>query len=309
MIMRSIIYFVSLAAIAAGSLAAQGTVWQPGPGHSQVPIWPGAVPDAVPGTGSDVNITTSKDRPVGGRPVFRIGNVTEPTITYYAPKSNNTGVGLVVFPGGGYGHLSIDIEGTEVCDWANSIGITCVVLKYRVPASGPYPKSPAALEDAQRALSLVRSQAAKWGIDPHRIGVVGFSAGAHLGAALSTHFEQRLYQPVDAADQASCRPDFALIIYPGYLALAEQNFAPNPDIHVTGNTPPAFLVQTEDDRAAHVESSIAYYLALKNANVPVEMHLYAEGVHGYGLRRTGFAVAEWPRLAETWLHTIKMLPK
>jgi acetyl esterase/lipase len=139
--------------------------------------------------------------------------------------------------------------------------------------------------------------------------VLGFSAGAHLAAAVSTHFEQRLYPPVDAADQLSCRPDFAVVVYPGYLAFADQNFAPNPDIHVTSQTPPTFLLQTEDDRVAHVESSLAYYSALKNANVPVEMHLYTQGVHGYGLRRTALPVTAWPQLAETWLHTIKMLPE
>jgi acetyl esterase/lipase len=255
-----------------------------------------------------VNITTNKDHDVGGKPVFRIGSVASPTVTYYAPATRNTGVAMLVFPGGGYSHLSMDIEGTEVCDWANSIGITCVLLKYRVPNSGPYPKFSAALEDAQRALSLVRSHADEWHIDPNRIGVIGFSAGAHLAAALSTHFDQRLYRPVDAADQVSCRPDFAVLLYPGYLAASPQTVAPSPDIRVTSQTPPTFLVQTEDDRTAHVESSIAYYLALKNANVPAEMHLFAEGVHGYGLRRTGFPVAEWPHLLATWLHTIKVLP-
>jgi acetyl esterase/lipase len=281
---------------------AQGTTGQPAPGAPQIAIWPGEVPDA------ERNITTSKDHLVAGKPVFRIGNVVHPSITYYAPKGENTGVAAVVFPGGGYSHLALDIEGTEVCDWANTVGITCVVLKYRVPGSGPYPKSPAALADAQRAVSLVRFHASEWHIDPHRIGVIGFSAGAHLAASLSTHFETRVYQPVDAADQANCRPDFAAVIYPGYLAIPERNFAPNPDISATSSTPPTFLVQTEDDKTAHVESSLAYYVALKNATVPVEMHLYAEGRHGYGLRRTGLPVADWPRLAETWLHTIKMLP-
>ncbi|HEX4807454.1 MAG TPA: prolyl oligopeptidase family serine peptidase [Bryobacteraceae bacterium] len=130
----------------------------------------------------------------------------------------------------------------------------------------------------------------------------------HLAAALSTHFDQRLYKPMDAADQLSCRPDFAVVVYPGYLAVGEQNLSPNPDVPVTNQTPPTFLVQTEDDRVAHVESSLVYYAALKKANVPVEMHLYAEGVHGYGLRRTSFPVTGWPQLVETWLHTINMLP-
>ena len=146
-----------------------------------------------------------------------------------------------------------------------------------------------------------------WHIDPHGVGVLGFSAGAHLAAALSTHFDQRLNDGVDAADQLSCRPDFAVIVYPGYLALSEQNFAPNAEIRVTEKTPPSFIVQTEDD-PVHVENSTVYYLALKNAGVPVEMHLYAQGGHGYGLRRTEMPVTTWPQSVETWLHTIDMLP-
>jgi acetyl esterase/lipase len=238
--------------------------------------------------------------------VIRIGNVSAPTLTLYTPTSKSTGAAVVVFPGGGYRILAIDLEGTEVCDWLNSIGITCVLLKYRVPDTGPYPKSAAALQDAQRALGIVRAHAAEWNIDPHRIGVLGFSAGGHLAAALSTHFDKRIYDPIDAADELSCRPDFAVIIYPGYLAIAEQNFAPNADIHVTEQTPPTFLAQAEDD-PVHVENSNVYFLALKNAKVPAEMHLYAQGGHGYGLRRTELPVTAWPQLVETWLHTIKIL--
>ena len=154
---------------------------------------------------------------------------------------------------------------------------------------------------------MVRTHAAEWHIDPNRVGVLGFSAGGHLAAALSTHFDQRLYDAVDAADQLSCRPDFAVIIYPGYLALSEQNFAPNPDIHVTEKTPPSILVQAEDD-PVHVENSTVYYQALKSAKVPAEMHLYAQGGHGYGLRRTAWPITNWPASVETWLHTIQVLP-
>jgi acetyl esterase/lipase len=220
---------------------------------------------------------------------------------------NNTGAAVVVFPGGSYRILAIDLEGTEVCDWLNSINVTCVLVKYRVPDSGPYPKSSAALQDAQRALGIVRSHAAEWHIDPHRIGVLGFSAGAHLSAALSTHFDKRLYDTVDAADQQSCRPDFAVIVYPGYLALSEQNFVPDQEIHVTEQTPPSFIVQAEDD-PVHVENSTVYFLALKNAKVPAELHLFAQGGHGYGLRRTAKPVTHWPDLVETWLHTLQILP-
>jgi len=238
---------------------------------------------------------------------MRLGNVSAPTLTLYQATAKSTGATVVVFPGGAYRILAIDLEGTEVCEWLNSAGITCVLLKYRVPDSGPYPKSPAALQDAQRAVGIVRSHAAEWHIDPQRIGVLGFSAGAHLAAALSTHFEQRLYDAIDSADKVSCRPDFAVIVYPGYLALADQNFAPNAEIRVTDKTPPSFIVQSEDD-PVHVENATVYFLALKNAKVPAELHLYAQGGHGYGLRRSALPVTTWPQLVEGWLRTIQILP-
>lgn len=303
--MRKYLPLLALAGLSLG-LMAQTSGWQPAPGHTTIPLWPGGAPGASPNPAPEVDTTTAKDNLVAGRPVIRLGNVSAPTITLYTPKGANTGAAVVVFPGGGYRILAIDLEGTEVCDWLNSAGITCVLLKYRVPDSGPYPKSPAALEDAQRAVGMVRSHAAEWHIDPNRIGVLGFSAGGHLAAALSNHFEQRLYDAVDAADRLSCRPDFAIIIYPGYLALAEQNFEPNPDIRVTSTTPPTFLVQAEDD-PVHVENAVVYFLALKHAGIPAEMHIYAQGGHGYGLRRTALPVTTWPGTAEIWLHTIHVL--
>lgn len=301
------LHFITCALCSIGLVSAQKSAWQPAPGHTQTPIWPAAAPDSVSGVGPEIDTTTEKQSLIAGKPVIRLGNVSAPTMTLYPAKGKTSGAAVVVFPGGGYQILAIDLEGTEVCDWLSSAGVTCVLLKYRVPNSGPYPKSPAALEDAQRAVGLVRSHASEWHLDPHRIGVLGFSAGAHLAAALSTHFEQRLYPSIDAADQVSCRPDFAVIIYPGYLAIAEHDFAPNPDIRVTAQAPPTFLLQTEDDRGAHVESSLRYYEALKSAHVPAEMHLYAEGGHGYGLRRTSLPVTAWPQLVEAWMHTIKML--
>jgi acetyl esterase/lipase len=235
-------------------------------------------------------------------------------MTVYAPDGGNTGAAAVVFPGGGYEDLAIDLEGTEVCDWLTSRGITAVLLKYRVPGdgqrpkSGPYPRSPMALEDAQRTVGLVRFHAVEWHIDPHKIGVLGFSAGGHMVAAMSTHFERRLYSYVDAADKESCRPDFAVAIYPGHLSLADNSFALNPDIdaHITRQTPPTFLLQDEDDDVDRVEDSLSYYAALKRVGVPVEMHLYAQGGHAFGLRRTRFPVTRWPELVETWLRTIGM---
>jgi acetyl esterase/lipase len=317
-----------------GSLSAQKPVWQPSPGHTQVPIWPGRVPDPQPVAGPEAAATSGKGFLVAGRPAVGVSNVTQPTMTVYSPKGKNTGAAVVVFPGGGYQVLAIDLEGTEVCDWLTPKGITCVLLKYRVtdvgpyPKSGPYPESAMALEDAQRTVGLVRFHAAEWHIDPHKIGVLGFSAGGHLSAAMSTHFPKRLYLAVDAADKESCRPDFALAIYPGHLSLsaaewdakqgtkkfviphpatADKDLALNPEIPVTSQTPPTFLLQAEDDHVDNVNDSLAYYIALKKAGVPVEMHLYAQGGHAFGLRRTKFPITRWPQLVETWLGTIGMI--
>jgi len=288
------------------SLFAQKPAWEPAPGHLTLPLWPNGAPGAPANPPAEAEMTTAKDNIVAGKPVIRLGNVSSPSLTIYAPLQNNTGAGVVVFPGGGYRILAIDLEGTEVCDWLNSAGITCALVKYRVPNTGPYPKSAAALQDAQRAVGIVRSRAADWHIDPNRIGVLGFSAGAHLAAALSTHFDRRLYDAVDAADSVSCRPDFAVIVYPGYLALTEQNFAANADVPVTPQTPPSFIVQAEDD-PVHVENAVVYFMALKNAKVPAELHVYTAGGHGYGLRRTALPVTAWPESVIAWMHTTHML--
>jgi acetyl esterase/lipase len=285
----------------------QKPAWEPAPGHTALKLWPHGAPGTAASTGPEIDTTTAKDQLVAGRPLLRLGDVSDPTLTLYKAEAKGSGAAVVVFPGGGYKILAIDLEGTEVCSWLNSIHVTCILLKYRVPDSGPYPKSAAALQDAQRALGVVRLHAAEWHIDPHRTGVLGFSAGGHLAAAISTHFEKRLYDLVDAADQESCRPDFAVLVYPAYLALAEQNFAPDPELQVTAQTPTTFLLQAEDD-PVHVENSLVYFQALKAANVPAEMHIYAQGGHGYGLRHTELPITAWPHLVDTWLHTIGVLP-
>ncbi len=306
--MRNFLILLIISLGISTNASAQKPAWEPAPGHTTLNVWPYGAPGAPANAPAEIDTTTPKENLIAGKPLIRLGNVSLPTITIYSPAANkNTGAAIVVFPGGAYRILAIDLEGTEVCDWLNSSGITCVLLKYRVPDTGPYPKSSAALQDAQRALGIVRSRAAEWHIDPKRIGVLGFSAGAHLAAALSTHFEKRLYDSVDATDSTSCRPDFAVIVYPGYLAIAEQNFALNADIHPTEQTPPSFIVQSEDD-PVHIENSTVYFLALKNAKVPAELHIYAQGGHGYGLRRTELPVTGWPKLLETWLHTIQILP-
>lgn len=305
------VVFISVV-IAPVFLSGQQPAWQPAPGHTQMPIWPHGAPGAGSGLAAEVDTTTEKDRAVAGKPVIRLGNVSAPTIALFEPEKrsdvNGTRPAVVVFPGGAYHILAIDLEGTEVCDWLNSAGIACVLLKYRVPDSGPYPKSSAALQDAQRAVGLVRQHAKEWNIDPNKVGVLGFSAGGHLAAALSTHFDKRLYDPVDAADQLSCRPDFAVLVYPAYLVLTDKGMAPSPDIQPTSQTPPTFIVQAEDD-PVHVENATTYFLELKNAKVPAELHIYAEGGHGYGLRKSNLQVTQWPALVEAWLETIGMRAK
>lgn len=304
---------LALTVSAAGAQTQAGSVsggdWHPPADKTTLELWPGGAPGPQTATGPEHDVTTVTDHEVAGRRVARIGDVSDPTITLYrAPADRNSGATVVVFPGGGYRYLAIDLEGTEVCSWLNSIRVNCVLLKYRVPDSGPYPKSAAALQDAQRAMGMVREHASQWQIDPHRIGVLGFSAGGHLAAAVSTHYEKRLYDPVDGADQLSCRPDFAIVIYPGYLAIAEKNFEFNPAIPVTAKVPPTFIVQAEDD-PVHVENAVEYFLELKRAGVPAELHVYAKGGHGYGLRRTDLPITAWPKAAETWLHTIGVLPE
>jgi acetyl esterase/lipase len=307
-----------VAAFLCEALSAQTHTWQPSPGHAQVPIWPGAAPDAQPVPGPEVLEIDAKFL-IAGKPVAWVTNVTRPTMTVYSPEGKNTGVAVVVFPGGGFEHLAIDLEGTEVCDWLTSKGITCVLLKYRVP-SLPYDwpckcrpdnlvTPTLALEDAQRTMGLVRFNAGKWHIDPHKVGVLGFSAGGYLVAEISTNFERRLYVSVDAADKESCRPDFAIACYPGHLWVKDKDLILNPNVPVTSNTPPTFLLQAEDDDVDNVNQSLVYYIALKNAGVRVEMHLYAQGGHAFGLRRKKLPITGWPQLVETWLKTIGMTSK
>ncbi len=325
-------------AVGGGCAGAQG--WAPSAGHTQVAIWPGAAPNAQVAAGPEVVITTGKESLVAGRPWISVEDVSVPTMTVYSPRGENTGAAVVVFPGGGYEILAIDLEGTEVCDWLTARGVTCVLLKYRVPGekpyvnagypkSGPYPESPMALEDAQRTMGLVRLHAKEWGIDPRKVGVLGFSAGGHLVAAISNHYEKRLYARVDAADDESCRPDFGVAIYPGHLSLSaaewdatqgatkfalkvaagtDEDLSLNPDLQVTRETPPQFLLQAEDDHEDSVNDALSYYIALKNAGVPTEMHLYAQGGHAFGLRHTKHAITDWPQLVDLWLKTIGMVP-
>jgi len=263
-----------------------------------------------------VAVSTAPDR-FGGLPVTSVKNVTIPTLTVYPPKGPHSGAALVVFPGGGFQELAIDLEGTEACDWATSKGMTCIVSKYRVPNSDDHydgacdchvtPKIRRALQDAQRTIRLVRSRARALGIDPHRIGVMGFSAGGYLVAETSNVF-QPAYTPVDAVDQISSRPDFAIAVYPGHIWRG-QGWDEDPSLHVTRQTPPTFIVQAWDDEVDGIRQSLIYAHMLEDAGVPAEVHLFAKGGHAFGLRPTGHPVSQWPGLAEAWLRETGMLPR
>jgi len=308
--MHKSILAIFLFALSCAQAQEREGIWQPPPGHAQVPIWPGAVPDALP------NPKPESVGPPAGREWWpRANNVSRPTMTMYAPAARNTGVAIVVFPGGGYQFLAMDSEGTEICDWLTSRGITCILLKYRVPDSGPtmkdgrgyYPKVQTAVQDAQRTLGLVREHAAEWHIDAHKIGVIGFSAGGHLAAAVSTRFDRRSYPPVDAADKLSCRPDFAIVVYPGHLWTPGTELTLRSDISVPAGAPPTFLLHAEDDPIDPVKHSLTYFAALQKAGIPVEMHLYAQGGHAFGVRPSKLPIAQWPHLVEAWLVTIGMV--
>lgn len=289
--------FVLSAALAAG---------QDGGGPKPMALWPNGAPGEKGDIGPEADTTKPSDGLVAGRPVIRLGNVSAPTLTVYQPdKAKRTGAAVVVFPGGGYNILAMDLEGTEVCDWLTSIDVTCVLVKYRVPARKGGPRYAAPLQDAQRAVGLVRAHAAEWGIDPKRVGVLGFSAGAHLSALLSNNYATRNYPAVDEADKADCRPDFAVLVYPG--GVVERNSDKlGPEVTPSAQTPPTFLVQAEDD-GVKVENSLLYYQALKAAKVAAEMHLYAKGGHGYGLRATELPVTHWPALVEAWMRGLGVL--
>ncbi len=267
--------------------------------NATIPLWPEGIPNA-----KDLGAEQIDERGF-------VTNISTPTLVVYpAAVDRPNGTAVIVCPGGGYARLAIDIEGTEVCDWLNSIGVTGIIPKYRVPHRDGVPQHLLPAQDAQRALGLVRHRARELGLDPERIGIIGFSAGAHVAAVLSAHQDERLYPILDAADRVSCRPDFAMLIYPGYLASRDGDFGIAPEVAVaTDKTPPTFLAMAQDD-PVRVENALFYYYALKQANVPAEMHLYPDGGHGFGLRPTG-AAATWPDRAADWMRAsgwLKRIP-
>jgi acetyl esterase/lipase len=271
-----------------------------------LPLWPDGAPEPYSG-GPLTDITKSSDRLVAGKPLAHLTNVSKPTLAFYpAPEEKNTGATIVVFPGGGYRILAYDLEGTEVCTWLNSIGVNCALAQYRVPIQKRFPEDSSDLEDAQQAVRITRSHAAEWKLDANRIGVLGFSAGGHLVVILGNHPDfKRPNQPASEA-AVSARPDFVVGIYPAYLAEPPALTQLSRGIDPSASTPPTFLLQAEDD-PVHEENVLVYFQALKQLKVPAELHVYAEGGHGYGLRPTELPVTHWPALVETWLRTIHVL--
>ena len=263
-------------------------------------------PNGAPGENVKLKqVDDASGNKVAGCPVLRVGNVSEPTLTFYpAPVENNSGVTIIVNPGGGYNILAYNLEGTEICKRFNSYGVNCVLVKYRVPRREGLEKHEAPLQDGQRAIAYTRSHAKEWNINSDKIGVLGFSAGAHLSAVASTNYSSRTYPRIDSYDDVSLRPDFTVLVYPAYLSA--DNFRISPELKVDSNTPPTILIQTQDDKS-FIDSSLFYYYALKQANVPAAMHLYPSGGHGYGARNTGHTVNEWPHRVLSWLRDIKMI--
>jgi acetyl esterase/lipase len=274
-----------------------------------VDLWPGIAPGDTGDLPAEVDTTKPNEGLVAGRRVMRIGNVSKPSITVMkAPEEKNTGATVVIFPGGAYRILAWDLEGTEVAEWLNNNGVNAVVVKYRVPGREGRENYAAALQDAQRALGLVRANAKEWGLDPDRIGTLGFSAGGHLAAALASHTESRTYPKVDAADDLSCAPNFNFLIYPGYLALKDQGDVINPSVKISSTHPKTFIVMAQND-PVRPENALVYYNELTKAKVPSELHIYPTGGHGYGLRETKEVVTTWPARAIDWMKANGLLEK
>ena len=290
-------------------------VWKPGPDGNQVPLWPEGLAIQRPDSNKPEEVGNGS-RLVAGRKWHWATYVSRPTMTIYRPKGRNTGAAIVVLPGGGYKAVAMDLEGTEICDWITTRGITCILLKYRVPQAWRHdgveraPTVQLPLQDAQRAMGLLRSRAAAYGIDPNKIGVIGFSAGGHLAAAVS-NAEKRSYRPVDRADREPSRPDFAILLYPGHLwdeRSPKSSLKLSPWVQISAGAPPTLLIHSMNDPTDDVRHSVAYGVALNDVGVSVEMHLYARGGHAFGLRPTPDPITtEWPTLVHKWLHTIKVL--
>lgn len=264
---------------------------------SELELWPDEVPGEPEGFGPKTKANTNE----------RIHLVTEPSLTlYHAPEKKRTGAAVVICPGGGYNILAWTLEGVEVAKWLNSIGVSAYVLKYRVPrrkASEPWPQP---LQDAQRAIRLVRHNAKAWNTDPKRVGILGFSAGGHLSVMAATSYEKSSYDPVDAVDKQRARPDFVLPIYAAYLRDPKNPSQFAPEIKFTKDTPPMFLAVSQDDKTRGVDAA-RVFIALTELGVKSEVHVYTHGGHGYGLRPSDDPVSEWPARAADWMQRMGFL--
>ena len=292
---RPFLFTLSIAAFALAGTAA--------PAPQILNVWPGKAPGETKVLPPEADTTKSDGRNVGGRPVIRLGNVSTPQLAVYRPNQDkDTGAAVVICPGGGFNILAYDLEGTEVATWLNSIGVTAIVLKYRVPFRDPQQRWKAAVQDAQRAISMVRSRAPEWKLDPQRIGILGFSAGGSAAGLTALFGQDRQYDAVDAIDRVSSRPDFALLIYAAYFVERGQDVMnPNLPVKVTKDAPPMFFVHAFDD-GVPVQNALLLAAELKKVNVPAEVHVYDVGGHGYGLRPVSeFPVTTWPKRAEEWL--------
>lgn len=265
-------------------------------------LWPGTPPgDENVTLPPEADLTKPEDALIAGRRIIKLGNVSTPTIEIHRPPADRAnGTAIIICPGGGHYILAWDLEGTEVAEWLNSLGVTAVVLKYRVPSrTRETQRWQAAVQDAQRALRLVRAKAADWQLDPNRIGILGFSAGGETAALASLLYETNHYEPVDETDRVSARPNFALLIYTGGLYDAEKKALPG-HVVVPADAPPFFFAHAWDDRVS-VQNALLLGSALKEKGIPASLHLYPTGGHGYGLRRTDEPVTTWPDRAEEWL--------
>lgn len=292
-------------------------VWQPGPGGTQIPLWPASVPLRKPDSGDHPEATGNGSPTLGGRKWHWASYVTRPTMTIYRAQGRNIGAALLVLPGGGFHAVAMDLEGTEICDWAVQQGMTCAVLKYRTPQVWPKkdgvqqrPETLLGLEDAQRAMALLRKNAPEYGIDPHKIGAIGFSAGAYLVIDLSNR-DDRTYPPTDAADRMSVQPDFAVVAYTARVlndAHGRNSLNLKPWVKISPSAPPTLIIHAMDDPVDDVRHPMAYALALNDAGVPVDMRLYARGGHAFGMRPTADPITtQWPGQMEQWLRDLGVL--
>ena len=269
--------------------------------RQDVVLWPATPPgDEKVKLAAEFDATKESDRAVAERRVIRLTNVTQPLFTVFpaAPDKAN-GAAVVICPGGGHRILAYDLEGTEVAEWLNSIGVTAFVLKYRVPERGHDQRWISAVQDSQRAISLVRHRASEWNVDPQRIGICGFSAGGEAAGLTSIFGDDRKYAPIDATDAASCRPNFSVLIYTAGFYDAKAKKMPD-HVRVTDKAPATFLVHAFDD-GVPVQNSVQLFTALKEAGVPAELHVFDRGGHGYGLRPTKDPITRWPTLCEQWM--------